>query len=260
MRLKNKTALITGGGRGLGKAIALRFAEEGADIAICSRSLKELKEVAAEIEKLNRRVLVLKVDISEERQVKKFIGSALKKFGQIDILVNNAGITGPNKTILDMTYTEWVKTINVNLNGTFLCSKVVLPRMIKKKYGKIINISSVAGKKGGSHLSAYCASKAAMISLTQSIAAETGRMGVYSNVICPGAIETQMLKEGLTDLAGKMGLPNPEPITAHFLQMTPLGRLATEAEVANTALFLASDESSGITGETFTVSAGALTY
>ncbi|MBI5788066.1 MAG: SDR family oxidoreductase [Candidatus Schekmanbacteria bacterium] len=255
MRLRNKTALITGGGRGLGKAIALRFAEEGADIAICSRSLKELKEVAAEIEKLGRRVLLLKVDVSEERQVKKFIESAMKKFGQIDILINNAGKCS-FVPVIEMSYDDWATIINTNLNSAFLFSKAVLPHMIKRRYGKIINISSIAGLKASALIAAYCASKAGLISLTQSLAAEVGSMGVYVNAVVPGSVETKMLEEVLSKGAVKMGMSDEEAFKNLLSNSTALRRLATALEVANAVLFLASEESSGITGETITVSAG----
>lgn len=255
MRLRNKIALITGGGRGLGKAIALRFAEEGADIAICSRSLKELKEVAAEIEKLNRRVLVLKVDVSEERQVKKLIDSTLKKFGQIDILVNNAGKCSFTP-VLEMSYADWATIINTNLNSAFLFSKAVLPQMIERRYGKIINISSIAGLKASALIAAYCASKAGLISLTQSLAAEVGPMGIYVNAIAPGSVETKMLEEVLSTGTIKMGMSDEKAFKDLLANSTALRRLATASEVANAALFLASEESSGVTGETITVSAG----
>ncbi len=255
MRLKNKIAIITGGGRGIGRAIAMRFAEEGADIAICSRSPKELHEVAAEIEKLKRQVLVLKADVSVEEDVKKLIESTIDKFGKIDILVNNAGKC-TLRSVIEMTYGEWTTMINTNLNSAFLLSKAVLPHMIERHYGKIVNISSLVGLKASALISAYSASKAGLISLTQSLAQEVGRMGIYVNAICPGCVETKMLEEVLSEGVIKMGIPDEKTFKDLLTNDTALHRLATALEIATTALFLASEESSGVTGETITVSAG----
>jgi NAD(P)-dependent dehydrogenase (short-subunit alcohol dehydrogenase family) len=258
MKLSGKVAVITGGGRGIGREIALNFAKEGARVVICSKSKDELDKVALEIENNGGQVLSVLADISNEKEVDRLVQTAIDNFRGIDVLVNNAGITGPKTTVLNTDYQDWLQTFAINLNGAFLCSKYALTHMVKQKYGKIINISSTAGKKGGSHIAPYCASKAALISLTQSLAAEVGRDGVYVNAICPGAIKTQMLTEGIAELAEHKGLTY-DFMENRFIQISSLGRLATASEVAHLALFLASEASSGITGETITVSAGAST-
>jgi len=263
MKISNKVALITGGSRGIGKAIAIKFAEEGAKLVLCAKSVNQLEQTADKIRGQipSAEVLTVPADLSKLADIEQLFSAALKKFNQVDILVNNAGIAGPNKSVVEMTPAEWEETININLTGTFFCSKLAFEHMIKDGIqGNIINISSVAGKKGGGYASAYSASKAAVNSLTESLAAEGGPFNIHCNTICPGAIETEMFQSAIEDHAKNIGLPDVELIRNHLLQAGALKRFATAEEVANTALFLAAEESSGITGEIFTVSAGAATY
>jgi len=245
MCLKDKVALVTGGGRGIGKAIALALAKEGADIVACDINLENLKEVASEVEKLGRKILIQKVDVSKMGEVEEMVKKALDKFTKIDILVNNAGITRDN-LILRMSEEEWDQVLDINLKGTFNCLKTVTRPMMKARSGRIINIASVVGIMGNPGQANYAASKAGIIGLTKSAAKELASRGINVNAIAPGFIETTMT-EALGDEA-------KEKLTSQI----PLKRLGEVADVANLVVFLASDNASYITGEVVKVDGGML--
>ena len=245
MRLKDKVALVTGGGRGIGRAIVLSLAKEGADIVACDINLENLKEVAAEVEKLGRRVLILKTDVSKMGEVEEMVKKALDKFTKIDILVNNAGITRDN-LILRMSEQEWDQVLDINLKGTFNCLKMVTRPMMKARSGRIINIASVVGIMGNPGQANYAASKAGIIGLTKSAAKELASRGINVNAVAPGFIETTMT-EALGDEA-------KEKLTSQI----PLKRLGEVADVANLVVFLASADASYITGEVIKVDGGML--
>lgn len=245
MRLRDKVALVTGGGRGIGRAIVLALAKEGADIVACDINLENLKEVAAEVEKLGRKVLILKADVSKMGEVDELVKKALDKFTKIDILVNNAGITRDN-LILRMSEEEWDQVLDINLKGTFNCLKTVTRPMMKARSGRIINIASVVGIMGNPGQANYAASKAGIIGLTKSAAKELASRGINVNAIAPGFIETTMT-EALGDEA-------KEKLTSQI----PLKRLGEVADVANLVVFLASDNASYITGEVIKVDGGML--
>jgi 3-oxoacyl-[acyl-carrier protein] reductase len=236
MKLKDKVAIITGAGQGIGKEIALTFAREGAKVVVTDITGKE-KEVAEEIERMGGEAIALKVDVSKMEDAKKMAEEALKAFGRIDILVNNAGIY-PSKPFVEMTESDWDKVINVNLKGTFNCTKAVVETMIKQKYGKIINITSIAGTVVGfPQLTHYCASKAGITGFTRALALELAPYGINVNAIAPGPIETPG-----TQALGKEAYEN-------FKKLIPIGRWGKPEDIANLAVFLASDESSNITGQ-----------
>lgn len=245
MRLKDKVALVTGGGRGIGRAIVLALAKEGADIVTCDINLERLKEVAAEVEKLGRKVLILKADVSKIGEVDDLVKKALDKFTKIDILVNNAGITRDN-LILRMSEEEWDQVLDINLKGTFNCLKTVTRPMMKARSGRIINIASVVGIMGNPGQANYAASKAGIIGLTKSAAKELASRGINVNAVAPGFIETAMT-EALGDEA-------KEKLTSQI----PLKRLGEVADVANLVVFLASADASYITGEVIKVDGGML--
>lgn len=245
MRLENKMALITGGGRGIGRAIALALAKEGADIVACDINLESLKEVASEIEKLGRRVLILKADVSKVREVDEMVKKALDKFTKIDILVNNAGITRDN-LILRMSEEEWDQVLGINLKGAFNCLKAVARPMMKQRWGRIINIASVVGIMGNPGQANYAASKAGIIGLTKSAAKELASRGINVNAIAPGFIKTVMT-EALSD-----------EVKERLTSQIPLKRLGEVVDVANLVVFLASDDASYITGEVIKVDGGML--
>jgi 3-oxoacyl-[acyl-carrier protein] reductase len=243
LKLKGKVAIVTGSGQGIGKEIILAFAKEGSKVVI-SDITDKIYEVAEEVKKLGQEALAVKCDVTKPEEVKNMIETTLKKFGKIDILVNNAGIF-PFKPFTEITEQDWDKVINVNLKGTFNCTKAVLPTMIKQKYGKIINISSIAGTiVGFTQLTHYCASKAAIVGFTRALALEVAQHGINVNAIAPGPIETPG-----TQALGK-------EIHEQIKKAIPLARWGKPEEIATLAVFLASDDSNFITGQCIVADGG----
>jgi len=246
MKLKNKVAIITGSARGIGKATALRFAQEGAMVVVNDVDLEEAKEVVSQINSQQEKAVAVKADVSDEKEVEKMVEVAYSKFGRIDILVNNAGII-KRGSIEDHSYEDWDKVIAVNLRGTYNCAKAVVPIMKNQRYGKIINVSSVAGKVGDiASAPSYGSSKGAINALTKSLARELAEYGICVNAVAPHAIETEMSSEW------------PEKKRREIVAQIPLKRLGRPEEVAAAILFLASDEASFITGEILDVNGGYL--
>ena len=243
MRLKGKVALITGGARGIGRAIALTFAREGADIAVADVNFEIAQKTALEIEGLGSKALALQMDVTNYDLVEAGINKILDKMGKVDILVNNAGITKDN-LVLRMSGAEWDAVINVNLKGTFNCIKAVSRPMVKQRSGRIISIASIIGLMGNPGQANYAASKAGIIALTKTIAKELASRNINANAVAPGFIQTEM--------TAKL----PEDIKKRMLEAIPLAKLGTPQDVANVCLFLASDESSYITGQTITIDGG----
>lgn len=233
--LIGKTALITGGGRGIGKSIAMVCARHGANVVITSRTGTQLQDVAKEIELIDGNCLSVKGDVSNLQDVTHIKEASLEAFGSIDILVNNAGIS-KESAFMDLSLSDWEMMIRVNLMGTVYCIREVLPEMRKKGAGKIINIASAAGLRGLPNSAAYSASKAAVIALTKSLGEEVGSEGIQVNVICPGPVDTDMLNESsVRDFV----LKNPADL------MSP-------DEIAGTALFLASELSGRMNSQVIT--------
>jgi len=243
MRLKDKVALVTGGARGIGQAIALTFAREGADIVVADVNLEIAQKTGLEIEALGRKALALEMDVTNYEKVEEGINKILDKMGKVDILVNNAGITKDN-LLLRMSQADWDAVINVNLKGTFNCIKAVTRPMIKQRSGRIISIASIIGLMGNPGQANYAASKAGIIALTKTVAKELASRNVNANAVAPGFIQTEM--------TAKL----PEDIKKKMLEAIPLAKLGTPQDVANTCLFLASDESSYITGQVITIDGG----
>lgn len=243
MRLKDKVVLVTGGARGIGKQIALSFAQEGADVVIWDINIEEAEKTGLEIQNLGRKSLVLEVDITDYTKVEEGINKILDKFGKVDILVNNAGITKDN-LLLRLSEADWDLVINVNLKGTFNCTKAVSKIMIKKRYGKIINIASIIGLRGNVGQANYSASKAGIIALTKTTARELASRNINVNAIAPGFIQTEM--------TAKL----PEELKQKMLEAIPLGKFGSPLDVANVCVFLASEEADYITGQTIVVDGG----
>ncbi len=243
--LSGKVALITGASRGIGKATALLFASLGADVAVNGRNHKLLLETAEEIEKMDCKSIILEGDISSSEDLpKEMVDKAIKKFGKIDILVNNAGI-GIKKDFLEMTLEDWNKVINVNLTSAMLFCQAVLPYMIEKKYGKIVNVSSLVAKQPRlSSAPCYGSSKSGMLYLTRHLAKEFGPSGIYINAVCPGQIVAYMTRHWT------------EEHKKELISETPLRRLGYPEDVAKAILFLSSDLSSYINGESINVNGG----
>jgi NAD(P)-dependent dehydrogenase (short-subunit alcohol dehydrogenase family) len=257
MLLEGKIAIVTGGGYGIGKAIALALAHEGADVVLASRTESALKKTAQEIEALGRRSLAIVTDLLQPDAPAALVSKTLDKFGKIDILVNNSGTEGPINPVAEMDLKGWNDLLAVNLTGAMLCSRYVLEKsMIPRKSGVIINISSAAGRRGLATRSAYSSSKFALIALTQSLASEAGRYGIRVNAIAPGAVEGERIKRVLSIAAKNMGV-SYEQVVAGSNARSALGRMVKPEEVADLVIFLASDKSAAITGQTINIDAGA---
>ena len=246
MNLKDRVTVITGGARGIGKAIALKLAQEGSDIVIGDVNQEAMQEAALEIEKTGRRVLTRKVDVTNLADVQSFFQKALDKFGKINILINNAGITRDG-LLVRMSEADWDAVLNANLKGAFNCTKVVAKSMMKQRSGKIVNIASIIGIIGNAGQANYAASKGGVIAFTKSIAKELASRNINVNAIAPGFIKTQMTDKLSDDVKNAI------------IKQVPLGKWGTPEDVANVALFLVSEISSYITGQVVQVDGGMVT-
>jgi len=257
MLLQNKVALITGSGRGIGCAMAKLFAQEGARVFLTARTEAELAATAKEIFSSRGQAAYVTADLTGEADCSRVVAAAREKFTRIDILVNNAGHYGPVVPVEDYPLEEFDKVIAVHLRATFVLSKLVLPEMYGRKSGIILNISSLSAKSAFGWGSAYAAAKAGMLGLTRVMAAESARQGVRVNAICPGPVtETAMSKELGKTLAEKLGV-SPEEQLKGFLNSILQGRGQTAMEIAQAALFLCSDMSTAIVGQSINVDGGA---
>jgi NAD(P)-dependent dehydrogenase (short-subunit alcohol dehydrogenase family) len=260
MLLAGQVAVVTGGGRGIGRAIARRFAAEGAAVVVASRTATEVEGVAAEIEKHGGRAAGLAADVSREADCARIVSAAREKFGGVHILVNNAGFYGPVKPIEEITLPEWDEVVAVHLRAAFLLTRLVLPEMYARGSGAILNISSIAAKAAFTWGSPYAAAKAGMLGLTRAVAAEAARKGVRVNALCPGPVtETRMSKDLGRVFAERTGV-TPEEQLAGFLKGVLQGRPQTADEVAAAALFLVSSQASAITGQALNVDGGMVFY
>jgi NAD(P)-dependent dehydrogenase (short-subunit alcohol dehydrogenase family) len=255
MRLKGKVALVTGGGSGIGRGICLKFAQEGASVVVADINLDAAKETVRLIEKESGSAVPVKADVTSVEETEAMAAFVEKRFKRIDILVNNAG-TDVKGAIQEYPVETWDKLMALNLRGVFLSTQAVVKRMIKQRYGKVVNISSMAGKTGESFTSPYCTTKFGVIGFTQSIALELGSNNITVNAVCPGAVETDLIKSSVSGTAELNNRSYEEELYEKFIKLTPLGRMAQPADVANAVAFLASDEASFITGSTLNVSGG----
>ncbi len=251
MRLKDKIALVTGSSQGIGRAIAVRFAQEGADVVINSRSRDGLEEVLQEVEALGRRGLIVQADLSKTEDIRRMFATAIEHFGKLDVLVNNAGVEN-HAPFWDVTEQDYDKVLNVNLKGVFFATQEMVRHLRsgiqqgQGRRGKIINISSVHEELPFPNFTAYCASKGGVKMMARNLAVELGPLGISVNNIAPGAIETPINTKLLNDPA-KLGA---------LLAQIPLGRLGQTTDVAGVAVFLASDEADYVTGSTYYVDGG----
>jgi 3-oxoacyl-[acyl-carrier protein] reductase len=243
MDLSGRVALITGASQGIGRACALVLAEAGADVVVGSRNVEKLQTVAQEIASLGRKALVLSLDVSKPESVKAAVTGALQSLGKIDILVNNAGIS-KDSLVMRMKPEAWEAVIRTNLDGAFHCIHAVLPSMVRQRYGRIINISSVVAQAGNRGQANYIAAKAGLLGLTKAVAAEVASRNITVNAVAPGFIATTMTA----------GLP--ESVQQKILSLVPLGRMGTDRDVAFGVRFLASDEAAYITGHVLNINGG----
>jgi len=256
MKLKDKVAIITGGGTGIGKAISFAFAREGAMVALAARTLPRLEEVAKAIKAKGGRAIAIQTDISDHEQVKRMVAQTISEFGQIDILVNNAARgTFNNADVADMNLGEWHDSLAANLTGPMLCCREVLKHMVPRQSGNIVNVSSVAGISGVPKESPYAATKWGLIGLTETLAIEYGRYNIRVNCISPGATRTQEFEDWVRGSAKDAGL-SYEQVMAKLSENNALKRIAETEEIANCIVFLASDDSSAVTGHNLVASCG----
>jgi len=243
-KLDGKAAIVTGGSRGIGRAIALELAQQGAAVVVGYRANEAAaQEVVDKIVQGGGQAVAVQADVSQFKEAKRLVDAALEQFGQVDILVNNAGVTR-DTLLMRMSDSDWDTVVNTNLKGAFNCIKAVARSMVRRRSGRIVNITSVAGLAGNAGQANYCAAKAGLIGLTKSVAKELGPRKITVNAVAPGYVETDMtavLPQELKDLA---------------IQMTPLGRAGKPEDIAKAVAFLASDDAAFITGQVLSVDGG----
>lgn len=247
INLQNRTAIVTGGARGIGRAIVERLLASGASVAIWDLDAKVAEEAAHELAAAGK-VVAVAVDVTALASVTQAVAATVAALGGIDILVNNAGIAGANATVWQLDPEEWKRVLEINLNGPFLCCHEVVPEMLKKGYGRIVNIASIAGKEGNPNASHYSASKAGVVALTKSLGKELAQKGVIVNCVTPAVIETDILKQ-------------MEPYHIDYmLSKIPMGRFGQKTEAAALVTWLCSEDCSFTTGAVFDLSGGRATY
>jgi 3-oxoacyl-[acyl-carrier protein] reductase len=247
MRLKKQVAIVTGAGQGIGRAIALTLAREGATVVVNDIDLEKAEKVAEEVSAQGGQALPVQADVSVGDEVNNLVEKTLDSYKRVDILVNNAGVAKMTR-LLELTEAEWDRTMNINIKGQFLCSKAVIAHMIKQKRGKIVNIASLAAHIGAPGLAAYGASKGGVVQLTKALAVELGKYNIMVNAVSPGLTLTDLIKSTVKD----------RPDFLEGMDRIPLRRAAEPEDIANVVLFLASSESDYITGQVIIVDGGLM--
>jgi NAD(P)-dependent dehydrogenase (short-subunit alcohol dehydrogenase family) len=259
MKLSNRIVLITGGGRGIGRAVAFAFAREGARVAVVARTGQEVARVAEEIRvECEVETMHAVCDVSDKESIGRAFAEVERRLGSVDILVNNAGIA-ESAPLIKTSDELWQRHLAINLSGTFYCMRSALPAMIERGWGRIINVASIAGKTGAPYISAYTASKHGVLGLTRTVALEVATKGVTVNAICPGYVDTDMTTRALETIEAKTGKSAADSLEV-IKRMSPQNRLIMPEEVAALALLLASREGRGINGQAINVDGGSLLY
>jgi meso-butanediol dehydrogenase/(S,S)-butanediol dehydrogenase/diacetyl reductase len=258
MRLENKVAVVTGAGRGIGKAIALSLAKEGANVVIADINIQEAEQVSKEIEKLGRRSIAVKTDVTIKKEVDDLIKKTIEKFSFLDIMVSNAGVSSM-EYVIDMPEEKWDFNMDINLKGTFLVTQAAAKQMIKQQKGKIICTASMAGKGGVAAQAHYNASKHGVVAYVKSLSQELAPYGINVNSICPGSIKTSMQDREVQWSAEIRGAgATAEDIRDEMANFTPLGRIGLPEDVAKVVVFLASDDAAFMTGQAINVTGGQI--
>ena len=256
MRLENRVALVTGAAKGMGHDICLTLAREDADLTLAAREIPPLEALRAEVEQLGRRALVVACDVTDEAAVEKMVARTVETFGRIDILVNAAGVTGPIETpVQEIRVEDFRFVLEANIVGTFLPTKHVLPGMIARKYGKVVNISGTSGLRGYKYRAAYSSSKWALRGFTRTVALEVGRHNINVNALHPGIVAGDRMDKLCREKAKKRGW-TAEQVYQEYVDEMALRRVTVSQDIANAVLFLVSDESKNMTGQSVTVDGG----
>ena len=256
MNLAGNVALVTGGGRGIGRAVALALARGGANVAVAARSQSQVEEVAQEIRAIGRRSVAIPCDVGERGDVERMVKTAETELGPLEIVVNSAGIAASAKFV-ETDDDLWERHLRVNLTGTFLVCRAVVPGMIQRRSGRIINIASTSGKVPYMYVAAYCASKHGVVGLTRAMGLELARYGITVNAICPGWVETDMTTQSIENIVGKTGM-KPDEVVKTLAAMSPQNRLIRPEEVAALTLWLASREAYGINAQAINLDGGGV--
>jgi 3-hydroxybutyrate dehydrogenase len=254
MSLEGRGALVTGGGRGIGRAVARALAEEGAAVVVSARSTKEIESVAAELVADGHTAHAVTCDVADEASVKALAKEAAELLGTVDVLVNNAGIALSNP-VKRLPLDEWNRIMAINATGTFLCTRAFIQGMIDRGWGRVINVASVAGLRGGRYIAAYSASKHAQIGFTRALAAEVADAGITVNAICPGYVDTPMTEYSVSRMVEKAGITEEEAIE-HILALSPQHRLIRPEEIAHVAVMLCGKNGEGISGQAIAIDGG----
>lgn len=253
--LTNRIALVTGGGAGIGKGIALALADQGVRVAVCGRRENLLEETVSHIREQGGTAIGVPADVTSRREVERVVASVVNEWGQIDILVNNAGVSG-RTAMDDPDDTRWSTILAVNLTGSYLCSKLVLPHMKDATYGRIINMSSVLGRFGVPGYAAYCTAKHGILGFTKALALEVAERGITVNAICPTWVDTDMARQGIEETAAVLGMTADE-FRSLAIAAVPIKRMAEVREVVALTLFLCQSDAASITGQVINVCGGA---
>ncbi len=256
MGLNGKSAVVTGGGRGIGRAVALALADAGVSVVVAARTEPQVQRVAADISAAGHRAWSVACDVSDPASVTALAQQATEYLGQIDILINNAGVAS-SAPVQKLTLDEWNRMLAVNATGPFLCAQAFVPGMVERRWGRIVNVASVAALTGAKYIAAYAASKHAVLGFTRCLAAEVAQHGVTVNAICPGYVDTDMTTESIERITSKTGMSRDSAL-ASILETSPQGRLIEPEEVAHLVVSLCAADARGVNGQAIVVDGGEL--